>query len=267
LNLFAGLLRHARDGGTYFCRTLGKKDKNRRVLMNSWAQEGRAKCYSLDYGIFEEAVLSMLREIDPRAILEGVNGHGELIALEDEKGQLENSMATIAADLDANGESPVLYARLRAKEARLKILNLELLPAARQKAANPLSAAWGEMQSLVKVVGEARSRGDQDTLLRFRAVLRRVVDSIWLLIVPRGRNRLCAVQIWFQGAERHRDYLILHKPPMANPKTLTLGSWYCGSLADIADPRELDLRRPEDAQALEAEFLELDLAKLELKGN
>ncbi len=256
-----GLHRHARDGGTYFCRTLGKKDRNRRVLMNSWAQERLAKCYSLDYSVFEEAVLTCLREINPHDILNGDTGPDETIVLAGELARVEALIAALAAELE-HGDVTALARKLREKEAEKATLTARLTEV-QQKAANLLSAAWGEMQSLAKAVEDARKRNDKDTLLRLRSAMRRIIDTVWLLIVPRGRNRLCAVQIWFAGGKKHRDYLLLHKPPMANKKTSTPGSWYCRSLAAATNAEDLDLRRPEDAEALAEVLQQMDLTELQ----
>jgi hypothetical protein len=86
--------------------------------------------------------------------------------------------------------------------------------------------------------------------LRLRAELRRVVDSVWLLVVPRGRDRLAAVQVHFAGGG-WRDYLLLHRPPKANARVRTPGRWYVASARDF-DPG--DLRDREEARQME-EFL------------
>jgi hypothetical protein len=86
-----------------------------------------------------------------------------------------------------------------------------------------------------------------------RAALRRIVDSIWLLVVPRGQDRICAIQVWFAGGKRHRDYLMLARRN---------GQWGAWSLAAVTVPADLDLRRQADAAALEAELQNLDPARL-----
>jgi hypothetical protein len=49
---------------------------------------------------------------------------------------------------------------------------------------------------------------------------------VWLLVVPRGTDRLAALQIWFAGG-RHRDYLVRYKPARGNPdgEGITPGFW------------------------------------------
>jgi hypothetical protein len=86
------------------------------------------------------------------------------------------------------------------------------------------------------------------------------VDSIWLLVVSKGRDRLCAAQIWFQGGERYRDYLILHHPAHANGAGRTEGGWAVRSLATAAKVGSLDLRNPKHALRLEKALSALDPA-------
>jgi hypothetical protein len=120
------------------------------------------------------------------------------------------------------------------------------------------------MQSLALVAHNARKRGDADTLLRLRTALRRTVESMYVLVVPRAgsRLRLCAVQCWFYGG-KHRDFLILHKAGTGGSVGARPASWWARSLASVTDPAELDLRRREDALALEEELMEMDMADLE----
>ena len=101
-----------------------------------------------------------------------------------------------------------------------------------------------------------------DARLRLRSALRRIIDSIFMLIVPRRADRLAAVQIWFTGGKRHRDYLILHRPPRSNGKKRVEGQWWVRSLADVTKPGALDLRNPDHAARLEKALLEVELDEL-----
>src|SRR5207302_715025 len=101
-----------------------------------------------------------------------------------------------------------------------------------------------------------------DARLRLRSALRRIVDSIWLLVVPRGQTRLFAVQVWFAEGKRHRDYLILHQAAKANGRTRTEAYWRACSLSEVIQPGALDLRKREDAARLETGLLALDLTTL-----
>src|SRR5262249_21750015 len=152
--------------------------------VNMRSTEGDAPCYSFPLDVFERAILSKLREVNPRELLGRDEGPDELKALENEFAAVQSAIKAIEADLDAHGESRTLYRRLREKEARQAEL-AKLLDAAQQKAANPLSEAWGEFRSLTDALDAAPDL--HDARLRLRSALRRVVDSIWLLVVPRGQ--------------------------------------------------------------------------------
>jgi hypothetical protein len=72
---------------------------------------------------------------------------------------------------------------------------------------------------------------------------------------------LAAVQIHFAGGRR-RDYLIFHRPDVANAAGRTAGSWWVRSLACVPGLADLDLRRRQDALEAEAGLAKLDLAWL-----
>jgi DNA invertase Pin-like site-specific DNA recombinase len=263
INVFSGLLFKAGDSDPYYCRTAptggnGSARRLQRVLVRRSCIEGRGSMDSFPFPSFEKAILSRLREIDPRDILKDANGHDEIMELEGELGQIESAIAAIVSDLDAHGESPTLFARLRAKETRKNELNKRLAEA-RQKAANPLSAGWAEMKSLLEAIEEATD--PDDARMRLRTILRRIVEGIWLLVVPTGRDRLALVQIWFKGNRRFRSYIILHRRAVANKYARTDGRVWCESwgtaegqgLLNPNDPTP-DLRSPEYAVKLEKQF-------------
>ena len=85
---------------------------------------------------------------------------------------------------------------------------------ANEKASHPLSETWGECRTLLETLDAAADA--KDARVRLRAALQRIVGGIWVLAVPRGRDRICAVQVWFAGDKKHRDYLIWHQMPRAS---------------------------------------------------
>jgi DNA invertase Pin-like site-specific DNA recombinase len=273
VNIFANLLRSARDGGTYFAATRtdghkpGRRGQTQRVLINTESWAGRAPCYSFPYDTFETAVLEKLQEIDPHEILNGDDGPDESLVLAGELAEVEARIADIVADLEANGESPTQTRRLREKESRQAEL-VKLLAGARERARHPLSEVWGEAQSLAAALASAPD--PQDARLRLRSKLRGIIDSIYLLVVPRGRSRLLAAQIIFRKDSGHagkvRDYLVCHVPPRSNGRARVEGRSRVWSLLDVVKSDDLDLRRPEDAAALEMELAALDLAGLAAGG-
>jgi DNA invertase Pin-like site-specific DNA recombinase len=251
VHLFSGLLVNARNGDSYIASS-----KPGRVLISYGSLEGRSPSWSFPLPIFEKAVLSLLREVSPAEVL-GNGDNGDLAALSGEWERLEASLAALGADMDANGESPTLLARVRQKEARQREL-APLLAAARQKAAHPLSESWGEAQSLAAVLESAPD--PQDARLRLRACLRRIVESVYLLVVPRrprGRDRLCAAQFHFAGGGR-RDFLIFYRVPGFHREA----GWWAKSFAAPAGVGDLDLRRPADAKRLERLLAGLELNAL-----
>jgi DNA invertase Pin-like site-specific DNA recombinase len=230
INLFSGLVKHARDGDTYMMVT--KVDGHasrvhrspaRKILVNMRSAEGDAPGYSFPFAVFERAVLSGLAEIDPHDILDGDQRAGdEVLTLSRELAGIEARSGELEAEL-LKGDVAALAKVLRKLEERKRELAAQLADA-RHKAANPLSESWGEAKTLLGVLEKAPD--PTDAQLRLRSALRRIVENIWLLVVPRGRgrDRLAAVQIDFREGAR-RSYLILYSPPKSNGKALTPGWW------------------------------------------
>jgi hypothetical protein len=257
MNIFQGLLKGAKDGFSYVVGLQSTKNPHP-VLRSSAPRLGMGSTASFPLEVFERAILSKLAELDPREILKGDEPDdtlllsGQLTVLEGKIGELEAEMLT--------GDIAALVRVMRTLEEQRRTL-AEKLDKARREAAHPLSEAWGDASALLKALDEAPD--PREARLRLRAALRRIVDSICLLVVPRGRDRLAAVQIWFAGNEEHRDYLILHRPAKANASARTAGGWRVLSLADVVKLGPGDLRRPDQARRLEKVLGELDLAALE----
>jgi DNA invertase Pin-like site-specific DNA recombinase len=248
-NLFSGLLRNARNGETYIAAS-----KRTRVLVSYGSQEGRSPAWSFPLPIFETAIRRQLKEIDAHSILNGDTGPDETIVLAGQLASVEAKIAEFEAQL-LEGDVAALARVLRRLEDDKATLASRLAEA-RQKAAHPLSEAWGEMQSIPEELTE-------DQRIRYRAALRRIVDSIWLLVVPRGRDRICAAQVFFAPGKRVRHYLIHHRAA-GNHRP---GSWSVRSLATIHKGADFDLRRCENVREMEkwlaTEDLEVLTAALE----
>jgi DNA invertase Pin-like site-specific DNA recombinase len=261
-SLFTGLLHDARTGERMLIRhqTRGRhKDKGRhkaKVLIPARSLDGAARAISFPYRLFETAILSLLQEIDPAEVL-GNGTAAEAAALAVQLDNARNAVAAIEASLDELGDSPALHRRLAAKEAEAADLARQLA-AARQKEHNPPSAALAEAKTLMTAAES------EDTRARLRQLLRASIDRIVMLVVPRGGQRLAAVQVLFKddrNADKRRDYLILYKAAGNGRK----GGWWACSLADVAGPEDLDLRDRDQAAALAKELAEADLAELAAK--
>jgi DNA invertase Pin-like site-specific DNA recombinase len=248
LNLFAHLLHEAKTGSTFHAKERGAKYTSGRVLVTTQSAEGTAPMVSFNYDTFETAILTHLREIDPAQLCPDAQDH--TIPLASQLAQLQERRRDLEQALEAGDAAPKAAIRVLAKlEAQEKALE-EQLRTARQQQAHPTAEAWRQAQSLLT----ALKRGGQDTRLRLRSLLRRIIAEISLLVIGRGADRLAAAQIWFVGGE-HRDYLILHRPPWHDRP----GLWRSRSLYPAHHP---DLRQPRHAQALEKKLLTLDLSTL-----
>src|SRR5262249_13026058 len=99
------------------------------------------------------------------------------------------------------------------------------------------------------------AKDPEDARLRLRAALQRRVREITVAVVPLPKRvKVLFAQVWFSDSGLRRDYVIYHKSP-ANRNSK--GGWWARSLADVAKPGDLDLRQPDQAQAL-AEALAAD---------
>lgn len=252
INPFQGLLKDARSGGS-----LHRVDKGKRggaVLVPYLGELGvnGQKAISFPFPVFEKAVLRMLSEVDPAEIID----NGEAVKVQELTGRLTEVEKRIRALQDAllGGDVHAVVEVLRQQEW-VKSQLTEELNFARQALASPAASAWGECQSLTSLIQK-----DPTLRVRLRSTLRRIIESVWVLIVPRGRDRLCAVQIWFTEGGKRRDYLILNRPPRANAASRKNGqSWAC-SLASMVMPGDLDLRKHDHVCSLESQLASSDIS-------
>jgi DNA invertase Pin-like site-specific DNA recombinase len=266
-NLFTGLIWDARDGTRMH---VTEKRKNDPRMISSGAMRGKkgARYLSFSFPVFEQAILSMLKEVDPMEILGQDDGPDEVLKLSGEMTKLEAAITAINAELDAHGESPALYRRVRAKEDEYREVAARHAKA-QERAATPLSDAWGEARTLLDVLKAAKD--PTETRSRLRSVLQRIIKEIWVLVVPRGRekagllargrDRIAAVQVWFADGEHQRSYLILHHTKV-NAGDEVGDKWWAHSLATLVKPGARDLRNPEQARKLETMLAGIDPAAL-----
>jgi hypothetical protein len=261
-NLFGGLLRHARDGCTYYVACRSENGVTTRMLLNRSSTERHTRAYTFPYETFERCVLSRLREIDPAEIV-GAVPVTEVSVLQGELNELRERKAALALQLHTGKLASIttlgeVLSQLETREAEL----LAKIDDGAERTVAPRSDAWGMMHSLVDVMDAAEDR--EDVRLRLRAAIRRCVDSVYVLIVPRGRNRLVAVQVHFAEGGK-RDYLIWRRPTLANAAcgtsrvTIPEQCWVHSFKA--ADG--LDLRDKKDVAKVEGLLQRLDLAAAE----
>jgi DNA invertase Pin-like site-specific DNA recombinase len=261
IDLFAGLLKSGLDGDKY--RTCTRNGN--RVYLNAEAIAGRGTMLSFPSETFERAILTCLKEQDPHEILNGDSKPDETAVLAGELERVQASIAMLGEEMEAHGESALLFKRLREKEGREKELQ-EALQVAREKARHPVSESWGECQSLIDLLDS--SPDPDDGRLRLRSSLRRIIDSITLVIVKRGIMRLCRAQVWFttgSGIVKDRSYFIIHKPPHRCGERTEPGAWYVLSRSPTTKLPYLqgDLRKPTEAEAVKSRLQEYPMQAIE----
>jgi DNA invertase Pin-like site-specific DNA recombinase len=248
-NLFKGLLRHARDGGSFYLRDPGPHVKGL-VLRTSTGDDGRGKNYTFPYLPFEGAILKLLKELNPADVLPGgKDTPGLADVLRAKLAAIRQDLAGLQADLK-EGYSKALSTVLREKEIEEEQIATRLQEEL-AKAARHAERDWEELPNLAALVKE----GGDEARLRLRPVLRRVVSGMWILPVRRGSYLLVAVQIYFADSDARRNYLIVHQATGFNRP----GGGWAESFAKAGLPEALDLRRRDHVRQLER-----DLAAFEL---
>jgi DNA invertase Pin-like site-specific DNA recombinase len=265
VNVFAGLLHDARDGGTLQQANKGKKSSGR-VLVSYHGVQGLEGCrpVSFPFNTFERAILACLKEVDPREVLprEGDSPEDKVQALTGRIEELGAEVEKLKARLRVKYSDAVAEV-LEQHEEEMKAL-VDERKAAQQEAACPLDEAWGECKTLLDAIDAAPDQ--EEARVRLRAALRRIVSGVWCLFVARGASRLAAVQVWFTG-DGHRDYLILHKPATGGSVGVRPARWWVRSLPPaLAGTTQFDLRKPGQAADLEQALLAADPTDLGAEG-
>jgi DNA invertase Pin-like site-specific DNA recombinase len=259
VNVLQGLLKDAgaKDAVYSVTKEFNKGQSYRVLRSSSWRSGGRVCSFRFD--VFDQALLSELREIDPRQLLGEDTTRDEVLVLSGRLARLEERIRLLEEGLAGEGDVVAGLRALKKLEAEQKEL-ANRLAEARCQAANPISEAWGEACTVLEVLREAPE--PNEIRLRLRGILRTLVESAWLLVVPRGRTRLAAVQLFFyanaQGEVRARSYLICYQAALKQRPA----AWWAKSFADVFTPADLDLRRKQDVVALEELLGSLDLAKV-----
>jgi hypothetical protein len=119
------------------------------------------------------------------------------------------------------------------------------------RSVRPAEKAWKALPTLADLV----KKGGDESRLKLRPVLRRVIEGAWVLVVRRGIYMLAAVQVHFTGGGQ-RNWLILNKTAANN----RAADWAARDFADVGLPDDLDLRKRSDVKALERELLAVDLS-------
>jgi hypothetical protein len=125
-----------------------------------------------------------------------------------------NRIALLTEELD-DGEVKAVVAKLRELEAQAEDLETQLAEA-RMREVHPPAQSLKEAKTILEALDGAAD--PTDALLRLRAVIRRILTGIWLLVVGKGRDRIAEVLIEFAAGERVvlRSFVLIHRPPVVN---------------------------------------------------
>ena len=205
INVFAGLLTDARDGGTYTYKHHRTKPA---VLIPVGAKHGRGVVWaSFPARVFEEQILQRLHEIKARDLWPNGDAVHKVEPLAGQVAEVQNLVKVWTAKMDNPDIVDIVSARLAEYRTREKALT-EQLAQAQREASSPPSETWGEMRSLVEVVRKAPNQ--DEARQRLKAAVRRVVEGVYCLFVGRGAVRVAAVEVWFTNGKR-RCFLLGHE--------------------------------------------------------
>jgi hypothetical protein len=244
-SLFSGLLKNARDGLAYYVAQSVEDGVMTRRLLNMSSIEGKSKAFTFDYVTFEREILRKLRELSPEEVL-GTAPPPNATVIQGELDWIKERRAELAAVL-LDGDLREITDQLRNLQKRETELkgNLET---AREDAARPPADSWKDVKNLAELLDKVPEKDRADVRLRLRSLLRRHIDEILVLVVPRGTTRIAVVQIRFSGdGGRHRDYWIEFRKGWRNKAGNQPAQSACRSLTDADDLGPFDLRIRQDA--------------------
>jgi DNA invertase Pin-like site-specific DNA recombinase len=201
VNLFAGMLIDARDGGGFSYR---HSNTHPPTLIPLGAKSGTGgEWTSFNADVFEDCILSELAELKAAAIFPENDRGGKVSDISARHAAKENELREFQKEIDGD---PRLLKRFRETLLRLEEECGELanqLADSQREAASPLAETWGEFRGLAEL---ARNGGDE-VRQRCRSALRRTLESITCLFAGTKMTRKAAVRVQFRSG-LHRDYLI-----------------------------------------------------------
>ncbi len=251
VNLFSHLLIDARNGCPMYAVGVTAGKGGYRVYRPRAAWQGGCDEASFRVEVLEKELLDRLAEINQADVLASNDQADELEHLMTEREANAEEIAKAKAGLSRR-YSDTLADVVAQREERQRELD-RLIAEASERLANPTTEAWSETRTLSSLLASASDQ--TDVRLRLRAVLRRVIAEIRLLVIPRGRDRLAVAQVWFVDGIRSRSYIIYHRPPWGSRYTRRDGAAWSESFRGHADH---DLRDPNDVRLLERDLRALD---------
>jgi DNA invertase Pin-like site-specific DNA recombinase len=219
--LFSGLVVDARDGRSTFVvgQKVEKRTPTRTPSRRAIIQSNGDYAVTFPLKVFERAILSQLKEIDPRDLFPpNRSGLDEVGNLERELQAVEARIKDFQGRLDGCEPTQTDYLlKALATNGKRREETAARLQEARMRLANPVAESWGEARTLIDYLDTAEDK--EDARQRLRAALRRTISRILVLVVRRGTKQLVRARVEFVGLGEDRvwrDYFWIYQPPRAN---------------------------------------------------
>jgi DNA invertase Pin-like site-specific DNA recombinase len=245
ITLFAGLVKDARSGGSLTPRYYA--DGRKPVWVPVEARTNRdAPWMTYQIEPLERAVRDQLAEIKASDLVPDEGGAAQQVAtLSNELHDVRHSIKSWSAKMHLKDIEDIVTEKLLQFRRREQDLTRQLCEA-QALADCPVSEALGQAQAA------AANLDDDDSRLRYRAALRRVVQSIYILVLPSTpyAERFAAVQVNFKGSTAVRHYLVSYKVNKRADGTATT-TYAVKSFKDASVAGKHDLRKPADVAQLE----------------
>lgn len=201
VNLFAGMLFDARDGGKFSYR---HSKTHPPTLIPLKAKTGVGGDWtSFNVCVFEECILSGLAELKASDIFPENDRGGKVSELSARHAAKENELREFEKEVKSDTRLLKRFGStiLRLEEECEALANQ--IADAQREAASPLAEVWGEFRGLADL---AKNGGDQ-VRERCRTAIRRTLESVTCLFTGNKTTRKAAVRVQFRSG-LHRDYII-----------------------------------------------------------
>jgi DNA invertase Pin-like site-specific DNA recombinase len=215
----------------------------------------------LDYATFEAAILSRMRELKPSDIVgdkaPGAGKKAEAARLSGRLLDIDNKLERARQRARTSEDFDSFLDLIQDLQNERKQVSERLAELEEQDAGHP-AADLGETHTLIDLLAQTPPEQREELRRRLKARIRLLVAEMWVLIVAKGRDRLCAVQMYFRSG-KHRDYVVWHRPGKSYGKGRAEAHWEALSSADVQALGALDLRKHKHAAKLERALAGLDL--------
>jgi DNA invertase Pin-like site-specific DNA recombinase len=245
-NLFNGFLHDARDGRRMVLNASGIG----KVLVSSGAlRKMPGSVFAVvPYRVAEYAILGKLRELKVKDVA-GDSGPTDDVDAWETRLKAVNAKIAQTSKRAAAADDPSVFLGLLDEYGTQRKAIQSGLDAAKAAAASPPREVLAETGELIDQLDGARGAVRDELRAKVRAGLRRLIAEAYLLVVPRDRNRIFAVQLQFSRGGS-RAYLIDYRPGEVLDR-----DWLKRRVISTADltglAREFDLRDPKHVRELE----------------